>query len=109
MIFACISVRFKGGIPNVNFNEEPTYHKMDPKILAPKRLPKIGDTVLIKTIGMPQVKLIVDRTRNLEETEKDFSKVFGGPICGKASFYDPVDNTAPFADQNTSRGGLAPA
>lgn len=103
VIFACISVRFKDGIPNVNFDERPTYHEMDPKVVAPKRLPKIGDTVLIKTIGMPQAKLIVDRLKDNQVSQ------MGGTIVGRAHFYDPVDNATPFADQNTAQGGLAPA
>ena len=88
MIFSCISVRFRDGIPNVNFNETPTYHEVDPKVVVPKRALKPGVVVLVKTIGMPQVKLIVDRTNE--------AKQLGGQICGKATFFDPVDNDTPW-------------
>lgn len=86
MIFACVNVRFKDGIPNVNFEETPTYHEMDPKVVAPKRLPKPGDIVVIRTIGMPQVKLVVDRMEK--------SEILSGPICGKVSFYDQANTPA---------------
>lgn len=98
MIFACISVRFKDGIPNVNLNETPTYHEIDPKVVAPKRLPRPGDTVLIKTIGMPQVKMVMER---LNEDWLKEGKPLGGPICGKANFYDSAENITPFEDQQT--------
>ncbi len=108
MIFACVNVRFKEGIPNVNFDEAPTYHEMDYKIIPPRRLPRPGDTVVIKTIGMPQVKLIVDRMQQIPDPDGR-TTALGGPICGKASFYDPVDKGIPWADQDTVQGGLSPA
>lgn len=101
MIFACISVRFRDGIPNVNFDETPTCHAIDPKVVAPKRMPRPGDIVLIKTIGMPQVKLVIERLNE--------DKPLGGPICGKASFYDSVEDAVPWADKEIAQGGLAPA
>lgn len=94
MIFACISVRFKDGIPNVNFNETPTYHEIDSKVVTPKRLPRPSDTVLIKTIGMPQVKMVMKRLN--EE-----GKPLGGPICGRANFYDSAENSTPFEGQRS--------
>lgn len=94
MIFACVNVRFKDGIPNVNFNETPTYHEMDPKVVAPKRLPKPGETVLIRTIGAPQVKLVVDRVEKAE--------TLSGSICGKASFYDQANTPAIMYDPGTA-------
>lgn len=104
MIFACIGVRFKGGIPNVNFNETPTYHEIDPKVVAPRRPPRPGDTVLIKTIGMPQVKLVMERL-NGDWLKED--KTLSGPICGKASFYDSAESATPWADKEAAQGGLA--
>lgn len=92
MIFACVNVRFKKGIPNVNFGETPTYHEMDSKVVAPKKPLKPGETVLIRTIGAPLVKLIVDRV-------KESPGVLGGPICGKVNFFNPAEDATPWADK----------
>lgn len=98
MVYACIGVRFKNSIPTVNFDEAPTYHVIDPKVVGPKRPFKPTDVVIIKTIGMPQVKMILERYGSSD-------KPLGGNIVGKVVFYDPI----PEADRDTEQGGLSPA
>lgn len=96
MIFACINIRFKDGIPNVNFNESPTYHEIDKNVVAPRRLPKPGDTVVIRTVGFPQVKMVVDRMNEAPDS------AYGGSICGKASFFSQANTPAIIQDPGTA-------
>lgn len=103
MLYDCISVRFRDGTPNVNFQEPCTVHALSPEVKAPRRHLKAGDVVLIKSPGYPLVKMLCGAHPG------EYNGPKGGDIVGKAAFFDPVDGTTPFADMNTTQGGLAPA
>lgn len=96
MLYDCISVRFRDGIPNVNFGETCTVHSLSDEVKAPKRKLKAGDVVLIKSPGYPLVQLVCGVHPG------EYSGPVSGDIVGKGTFFDPIDRATPF-DKDTTK------
>lgn len=90
MFYDCISVRFRKGIPTFSSGETATVHALDEDVKKPRKAIRPGDVVLIKTPGYPVVKLVVNRHPN-------YDGQLGGPIVGRAAFFDPLEDTTPFS------------
>lgn len=89
MFYDCISIRFRNGIPTFDASETCTVHALDDTVRPPRRAVKPGDLVLIKTPGYPLVKLVINK-------HAKYDGPFGGPIVGRAIFFDTQDDTTPF-------------
>ena len=79
MIYGCCNIGFKDGIPMLE-NDKETYHVVDNSVRAPKSKIKVGDLVIIKSIGRPLVKMVCATYEDGTETCPK-----GGNIIGKGA------------------------
>lgn len=87
MYYSYCNIGFKDGTPTMEFGRG-TYHVMDDKVCAPKSKLKVGDLVVIRSIGRPLLKII----GAIDESLPD-GATLGGNIIGKANFFRPRKDT----------------
>lgn len=87
MYYSCCNIGFKDGTPTMESGRD-TYHVMDDKVCAPKSKLKVGDLVVIGSIGRPLLKMI----SAIDESLPD-GVTLGGNIIGKANFFRPRKDT----------------
>ena len=67
MYYSCCNIGFKDGIPMFEQDKE-TYHVLDSTLRALKSKIKVGDLVVITSIGRPLVKVVCATYEDYLET-----------------------------------------
>lgn len=87
MTYGCCNIGFKDGIPVLEQDRE-TYHVLDDSLKAPKSKIKVGDLVIIKSIGRPLVKMVCATYEDDIERLPKSGNIIGKGVLLKAKIKD---------------------